>query len=82
MIAVVVGLAAFLARRLPAQYAVGVGITWGLVWVAVARFTDQPQSTAVGVVAAAAALATVALYLRSRAATTATSATARELPAR
>lgn len=82
VIAVVVGLAAFLARRLPAQYAVGVGITWGLVWVAVARFTDQPQSTAVGVVAAAAALATVALYLRSRAATTATSATARELPAR
>ncbi len=43
------------ARRLRGDWAVAAAASWGLAWIAVGRFTDEPASTATGVAALAAA---------------------------
>lgn len=57
VLAVVVAVAWFLGRRLGGNWFVAAGITWGLAWVGVARLTDDPRSTPVGIAALAAAAA-------------------------
>lgn len=62
---VVIGVGALVTDAYPGNYFVGVGITWGLVWVGVGRMTDEPRSLIVGVVALFAAATVLAMTWRS-----------------
>lgn len=62
---VVVGVAALLADSLNGNWFVAAGIAWGLAWVAVGRFSDEPRSLLVGFAAALAALAVLGLTWRA-----------------
>lgn len=63
---VAAGINLYLAARFGARLAIALASGWGLAWIAVGRLTDEPQDTAVGVVAVLAAVAVVggALLLR------------------
>ncbi len=60
VLVVVAGLGVLFARRLGARYAVAAAMAWGLVWIAVGRLGDEPQSVATAVAALAAACVVVA----------------------
>jgi len=60
VLAVAAGIGVLLARQFGGRYAVAAAMGWGLAWIAIARFSGQPSSAAVGVAAAAAALVVVA----------------------
>lgn len=66
VLAVAALVAVVLARRLGGRWAVAAAIVWGLGWIAVGRFTDEPRSALVGVAALAAAAVTVAATARQR----------------
>lgn len=69
VLAVAAGLGLLLARTLGARWAVAAALTWGLTWIGIARLTDEPRSTLVGVAALAAAVVVVvgtALLARAR----------------
>lgn len=65
VLAVVVGIAAWLARELRGNWFVAAGIAWGLAWISVGRLGDEPHSIVVGVAAALAAAAVLALTWRA-----------------
>lgn len=48
------GVGVLLAREFGGRVSVAAALSWGLAWIAIARFTDQPSSTIVGVAAIAA----------------------------
>ncbi|MFC7491965.1 MULTISPECIES: tryptophan-rich sensory protein [unclassified Knoellia] len=68
-VVVVAALVIGLMRAEPTRWGVAVAAVWGLGWLAIGRFTDEPQSTVVGVTAllAAAAIATAAVVFTLRA---------------
>ena len=66
VLAVAALVAVVLARRLGGRWAVAAAIVWGLGWIAVGRFTDEPRSALVGVAALVAAAVTVAATARQR----------------
>lgn len=55
VLAAVAGVSALISWRVPGQVAVGLGIVWGLIWVAVGRWSEGPLSEPVAVGAAIAA---------------------------
>jgi hypothetical protein len=59
IVAVVTVIGVVFARRLGARWSVAGAMAWGLVWVAIGRFTDEPLSNSTGIAAAAAAIAVV-----------------------
>lgn len=68
VLAAAAGLGVLFALRFGGRLAVAVAAAWGLAWIAVARLTGQPESTAVGAVAVVAAVIVVgaALVVRGR----------------
>lgn len=66
VLGVAVAVAALLAHRVGGRIAVAVAMAWGLGWIAVGRLADQPASTVVGVAAAIAALAVIAVTVIGR----------------
>ncbi len=62
VVLVAAGVGVALAWRLNGQWGVAGALSWGLVWVAIARLTDQPNSAIVGVTAIAAALVVVGAH--------------------
>jgi len=54
------------ARQLGGRYAVAAAMAWGLAWIAIARATDEPQTTLVSLAAAAVAVIVVASAVRQR----------------
>ncbi len=69
VLAAAAGLGVLYALRFGGRLAVAVAAAWGLAWIAVARLTDQPQSTPVGAVAVVAALIVLGAALAVRART-------------
>lgn len=66
VVAVATGLGVLLARVYGGRYSVAAAMAWGLSWIAVARLTDAPRSSIVGVAAAIGAAAIVALTVAIR----------------
>lgn len=60
MVVAVTALSLVLVASLSARLAVSLGLIWGLLWVAVARFTDQPYSPPVATAAVLAAATVLA----------------------
>lgn len=60
VLAVVAGLGILFATALRGRYAVALAMAWGLTWIAVARTTGEPESTATAVAAVLAALVVLA----------------------
>ena len=56
---VAAAIGAWLAVRLGGRFSLAAAMAWGLGWIAIARLTDNPQSTIVGVASALAAAAVV-----------------------
>lgn len=56
VLAVAAGLGVLYAVRFGGRLTVALAMAWGLAWIAIARLTDQPESSAVGVVAIVATL--------------------------
>ena len=67
VIVVVVGVVAVVVARTGARWTVAGAAAWGLAWIAVGRLTDEPASTLVGIVAAIAAAAVLAITARAAA---------------
>lgn len=67
VLAVLVGVAAYVLPRVSEPLAVGAAMTWGLAWICVGRLTTTPESVVVAVAAAVGALLTVGLALRTAA---------------
>ncbi|MDF2145283.1 tryptophan-rich sensory protein [Knoellia sp. p5-6-4] len=67
VLALVAGVGVLLARRLEGRYAVALAIAWGLLWIAVGRVGDEPQSTITAWAAVAAAVVVVVATARQRA---------------
>lgn len=63
VLVVAAGLGALFAQQFFGRLTVAAAMAWGLSWIAVARLTDAPESTLVGVVAIVAAVAVVAAAL-------------------
>lgn len=55
VLAVAAGVGVLLAKRHGGRLALAAASGWGLAWIAIARLTDQPSSTMVGLAAAVAA---------------------------
>jgi hypothetical protein len=66
VLVLVAGVGVLLARRLDGRYAVALAIAWGLLWIAVGRATDEPQSTVTAWAAVAAAVVAVGSAVRVR----------------
>ena len=64
VLAVAAGVGVLLARRLGGRWAVAAAMTWGLVWIAVGRLTDEPRSAIVGLAAVVAAVVVLAAAAR------------------
>lgn len=60
VVLVAAAVAAWLARRLGGRVAVALAMAWGLVWIAVGRFSGEPPSLAVAVTAVLGALVALA----------------------
>lgn len=67
VLAVAAGLGVLFAHRFGARWAVALAMAWGLGWIGVARLTDDPRSTTVGVAAIAAAAVVLGAAALSRA---------------
>lgn len=63
---VVIAVATFLGRVLGGNWFVAAGIAWGLAWVAVGRLTREPESMVLGIAAAVAAAAVLAVTFLGR----------------
>lgn len=57
VLAVAAGLGIYFAYRLGGRLALAAALAWGLAWIGIARLTDSPESTPVGIAAFAAAVA-------------------------
>lgn len=66
VLVVVVGLGALFTNRLGGRWAVAGAMSWGLAWISVGRFTDEPFSVVTGLAAALAALAILGLTAQAR----------------
>jgi hypothetical protein len=66
VLAVVAVVGLLLARRLGGRIAVAAAATWGLLWLAIGRTTDQPRSLPTAAAAVLAALVIVVATARSR----------------
>ncbi len=66
VLVVVVGVAALVLTRTGRRWTFAAAAAWGLVWIAVGRLTDSPDSTVVGGAAIVAAVAVLALAGRAR----------------
>ncbi len=63
---VVVGVAALVLARTGRRWSFAVAVAWGLAWISVGRLTDEPDSVAVGIVAALAAVLVLGLTARAQ----------------
>jgi TspO/MBR family len=74
VLALATAVLAVVARRLRGDWAVAVAAAWGLAWIAVGRFTDEPSSAVTGSAAIVAAGMVIAVngYVVRRAGTPAT----------
>lgn len=68
VLAAAAGIGVLYAFRFGARITVAAAMAWGLSWIAIARLTDQPESTLVGIAAIVAALVVLAapILLRAR----------------
>lgn len=66
VLVVVAVLGEVFARALGGRYAVAAAMAWGLAWIAIARASDEPQSTLVSLVAGAVAVIVVVSAARHR----------------
>ncbi|WP_245603613.1 TspO/MBR family protein [Intrasporangium oryzae] len=66
VVAVAALIGVFLASGLGGRWSVAGAMAWGLGWIAVGRFTDEPRSVVTGIAAAAAAVAVLAAAARFR----------------
>lgn len=66
VLVVVAVLGEVFARQLSGRYAVALAMGWGLGWIAIARATDEPQSTLVSLVAGVVAVLVVVSAVRQR----------------
>jgi hypothetical protein len=66
VLTVVAGIGVGLAQRLGGRVAVAAATSWGLLWIAVGRTTDQPRSLPTAIAAAAAAVLILAATTRAR----------------
>ena len=64
VLAAVAAVGVLVTRRFGSRWAVTVAIVWGLVWLAVGRFTGEPRSAVVGLAALVAAGVVVVATLR------------------
>lgn len=60
-LALVVALGAFIMQTSATRWAVAAAVVWGLSWLAVGRFTDEPQSSLVGGGAVVAIIAAIGI---------------------
>ena len=63
---VAAGLCWLFRARFGSRWGVALAMAWGIGWIAVARFADEPHSVAVGVVASIAAVACLATLVPRR----------------
>lgn len=63
---VVAALGVFLAVRLPGQFAVALGLLWGLAWLAVQRSAGEPKSLPVALTAGFAAAVIAGAFVTTR----------------
>lgn len=63
VLATLTGVALLLAARLPRQWALGLGIAWGLVWIAWGRLTGDPSSWVVAIAAGTGAVVVLCGFL-------------------
>ncbi len=66
VLVVVAVLGEVFARQLGGRHAVAAAMAWGLMWIAIARATDEPQSSLVSLAAGAVALIVTASAVRHR----------------